>query len=410
MASYRQAVGLSEKVAMVSFAMFLNAALYKQMFLESFSFPLDLTLFFLGLCVLSTSAITLRKGLKQYQGVAVVQILLFFFIVPAISLSAADLTREYPVYKATGFFTASLLSALIPIFMLRSEESLLWFLKVMFYITFVSVVVPVSIAVTSGALETETYRGDGFSANVIALSRAATFCILIALVQLRTNSLDINRILGLVVIIACVLSALTTASRGPMFGMIITFVLMSHKNTEGMSGLLKKLLVIGLLVVLAIILKPYIIDVIPEISIDKLQDTEASSRTLLWTDSWNIFLNNMEGVGFGGYNQASIEAQSMNLYYPHNIILEYLVEMGLFGGLLFVVGLALVVMNHRPKFFKSDLYTLVFVLLVYAFIQAQVSGSINGNRFLFLFIAIGLIKNNFMYQKTKRRRRLFRRA
>ena len=396
-------VYLVEKVALGCFSLFLTALLYKRLTIEYYDLGVDLTILFLGLTVLFTLPCLFFRGVKGYQHATAAGMLLLLYAMPLLYLSLADFSVEYTQTKTAGFFTATLMSSILPIYLIRNEQGLRWFLKFLLFSSAAAVIIPVTEAWATGALDTVSFRGDGFSAKVITISRVAAMCTLVAFIQLRANSLNLGKIAAIVIIAACTLSALITASRGPFFGMIFTLVLLNYRNREGLSGLFVKLVFLGVMGALAFLLAPYLTEILPEASIDKLSDQESSTRLDLWKEAYTLFITNPLGVGFAQYQQYNQTIETA-ITYPHNIFLEYFTEMGFPGGILFCVAILWVVITHKPNRYKSDMYTLVFVLFVYFLIQAQVSGSINGNRTLFAMMSISVIKFH-VFSPDRRRRK-----
>ena len=92
------------------------------------------------------------------------------------------------------------------------------------------------------------------------------------------------------------------------------------------------------------------------------------------------------GLGVGGYTRKTVAEDDL---YPHNIILEFAAEEGLFAAALFVALVAAAWMAHRslpPRATPELLYT--GSLLVLLLVESMVSFDINRNRLL--WFALGL--------------------
>lgn len=76
--------------------------------------------------------------------------------------------------------------------------------------------------------------------------------------------------------------------------------------------------------------------------------------------------------------------------YPHNIILEIMVELGLIGLIIFIMLLIIALKCFGPwKTVRDDpLKILIFVIFINALVNAMVSGDIPDNRFLFFVLGI----------------------
>lgn len=75
--------------------------------------------------------------------------------------------------------------------------------------------------------------------------------------------------------------------------------------------------------------------------------------------------------------------------YPHNLILEILVELGLAGLVLFSILIlyALVILKPIPGY-KQSINILLLMLIIYMFLNSMVSGDIPDNRLLFACIGL----------------------
>src|SRR5690606_38153772 len=100
----------------------------------------------------------------------------------------------------------------------------------------------------------------------------------------------------------------------------------------------------------------------------------SSGRLGLYEFAINLFVSNPFGIGFGGFErQYNVDRVS----YPHNIILESLVE----GGLLFTIVLFTIIFVSLLKAIRISRntfgsYIFLFSLLVYSLVNAMLSGDL----------------------------------
>jgi len=112
------------------------------------------------------------------------------------------------------------------------------------------------------------------------------------------------------------------------------------------------------------------------------------------------------GVGFGNWAQESnklSDHQHEDKQYAHNIFLELINESGIVVLLLFIILLITILDSSLfLLFFQENYYfvRLTFILFVYLFINALVSGDIVDNRLMFIMLAL-FIRERISLQKIR---------
>lgn len=124
------------------------------------------------------------------------------------------------------------------------------------------------------------------------------------------------------------------------------------------------------------------------------------TREKLMQGALTVFKEYPLGVGSGNWQDKSNEIDTQNLMpleYSHNIFLEVLNEYGIIVALIlfmlfiYIFHLSYMSMN-KYLYNESSLYTLLFYLLTYFFLNSLISGDINDTRILFVIISFILIK------------------
>jgi O-antigen ligase len=127
-------------------------------------------------------------------------------------------------------------------------------------------------------------------------------------------------------------------------------------------------------------------------------DPSAMTRLQLYDSAWNIFYRNpIFGSGAGAFGYLADDAAGA---YPHNMILEILVQSGVAGLLLFLAFCAsLVLKGSRDVLQKPASWTAIFSLslLVSGIVRLQVSMSITTGKLL--FFALGCIAARLIAEK-----------
>jgi len=100
------------------------------------------------------------------------------------------------------------------------------------------------------------------------------------------------------------------------------------------------------------------------------------------------------GVGVSGFRWLSPNPITYN--YPHNLILELGSEMGVVAVLCFFVLAYLsfresIFQLRNPLFGNTAIVPTVFLLLVYAFLEAMISGDINDSRFMWFMFGLPFV-------------------
>jgi O-antigen ligase len=115
------------------------------------------------------------------------------------------------------------------------------------------------------------------------------------------------------------------------------------------------------------------------------EDQSISERVLAYSDSIEIFSNNIFGVGNYSFQFYSF------LEYPHNMFMELIVNYGLFGLILDYLILAFVfLLLLRLLFYpKNYILILLFLMLIYFFIETMFSFTLWMHKGL--YISMGMI-------------------
>lgn len=105
------------------------------------------------------------------------------------------------------------------------------------------------------------------------------------------------------------------------------------------------------------------------------------------------------GVGIGNWQDYCNKSKPYHLLkhqYPHNLVLEVFAELGLIGGvLLLLLLLKSLYFTYLRMITVSngyEIYSLLFYLQIFLFVNSCFSGNLNDARFLFVVIALSLTK------------------
>lgn len=122
----------------------------------------------------------------------------------------------------------------------------------------------------------------------------------------------------------------------------------------------------------------------------------------------DLFLENpFRGVGIGGFHSYSVQIEDLEKFkYPHNIILETMSELGLYGLVLFLLILRssfkklIFLKNKYWNYRFSTLPNVVISLMVFTFLTSLTSGNIT-NFALFAFVGTAYAIENIIRKEIE---------
>lgn len=137
----------------------------------------------------------------------------------------------------------------------------------------------------------------------------------------------------------------------------------------------------------------------------KYNDGNASSRLEALKKALDNFINfPILGIGLGGYN--SINPQ---LKYPHNVVIEILVELGLIGSSIIGTIILILFINYYKYFIfkvqRNQVFLFTFYTFLFSFINGLVSGNLVSNEYIFFSVVLFYVSKKIL-KKEKRRREI----
>lgn len=115
------------------------------------------------------------------------------------------------------------------------------------------------------------------------------------------------------------------------------------------------------------------------------QDPQINARLMSYSETLEIIKENIFlGKGFGGFKSHSEFTNYIK--YPHNIFLEFMVEMGLIG-LIFII----LFLYYLARYSLNFSY-FVFLFLIFSFILSMLSKDIPNQTYLFILMGILIIR------------------
>ena len=200
-----------------------------------------------------------------------------------------------------------------------------------------------------------------------------------------------------------ILLSVAAGSRGPVLSFILTvgvFVILSFKR------IFLRVIVVGSL--LSVLWISFAANEMSGIGkSDRLVTKNSTSKNVrlkFINRSFELMSIYPLGVGIGNWQPYCNKTKPYHLLrheYPHNLVLEVFSELGVIGGILLLLLLLKSIyftFNRMLKYSNnSKIYTLLFYLQVFLFINSLFSGSLNDSRLLFVIISISLISKPLIF-------------
>ncbi|MDZ4232633.1 MAG: O-antigen ligase family protein [Dietzia sp.] len=206
--------------------------------------------------------------------------------------------------------------------------------------------------------------------------------VVFALIALSVRPRRLYRLAAVAATVILLVVAVGAGSRGPLLGAALAVALIVVRTRGG------ALLVAGAVAILWYLLPTLERRFFPE-RLFGLDDNSAVARS----ESAQRVIEHIQahplGTGIGSLQHVVVSSTIDGLVYPHNVLLEIAGEAGLFAALVFVGVVAWAIWRlWRRGETLGDKLTLA--LLVYFLVNALVSGDINSNRGLWLFLGVAV--------------------
>lgn len=394
----------------VLFALFLTAGAYKAdprlSFLGSF-FDITVMLAILSMAGASYGLITKRlKIIKPPKSVTIP-----YLIIAALGIISLAYTSA-PIYgtdKLLRFLTLTSLALFLPFVIFRDNRAVKRFFIVILLLALFMIVDVIGGGLTPGEFGFHSAFGSNYLAMGVILGSASI--IVMFYFSMRTES-KFMKIIYICLSPMILFGMLISGGRGPLFALIVScllvFVYMIFayvKNILTFSKSDKKTAIILIpVIVLAIIgfvivvnFPGYFYTLNNRISMAELTEGgSATGRMDRFKSAIEImtdFPTALTGVGIGGFTVFYAGVDNQRGDYPHNIFLEFGSELGILGlcAIIMLIFLALFTSLFFIK--KTDtngklLSLTLLTLLIFTLVNANVSGDINDNRMLFMWIGL----------------------
>lgn len=371
----------------VIFVLFLYAGFFK----EAVSFPIDLTVFLMVLSML-LAFVTLFKGQRlskiQFEAIGVfshLSLLVGISVLYSASPVAYDKGLRFMIIAGWSFIGAILI--------IKDKDSLKRFFKGFIGLGVVTTFFAIKEYMTGDRIGSVMVFGSDYLAlgRVVGTSAIILFCNLV-LKKMKFKT----RLLGFVVLISMLVSMVVSGGRGPILFLLVTFAIFLLFNVRLTKGYLFMLAALSgatfyLLKTSSDIFNTLLIRI--GHALNRSDHGSSISGRIDRFDTAFEMINNKPIFGYGIDGFTKVYNSRPNEY-PHNIFLEITSELGFIGLIIFSSILFLMSFrfwNHYRfvKYGENKILAWICIsLFLYHFLNANVSGSLLGNRVMFTFVAL----------------------
>lgn len=348
--------------------------------------PVDLTLLAGAITIGCSIIFFLSK--RPSLGILVPTGLWICFLFPAFSV--AD--TSYGTQKLLTLFTFTLIVALAPFFVLRTEQQRRFFLGTL-------IALACFVAVTSyqgGALESLT--GSTFEdISPIGLSRVMGTGVVVLLIFVFSGGIRaVWRVTMLVMASGLLVVIFASGRRGPVLAIVVG-VLLALAFAPAFHKHRIRTFFVGLI---ALIGAGWYALSRGSAGSERVfsfltgeQDASTSAREYIWAEALDLVASHPAGVGWAAFPQyadVGTMTSASGRMYPHNLFLEGFVEAGWLVGTLLLVFSVAAVLRLR-KLAITPTLAACLGLLGFTLTNAMVSGDVNDQKLMWIILSLAFV-------------------
>ncbi len=355
--------------------------------------PVDLTLL-TGAVLSGVLAVRFLRGarLRSPGGPALVG---FWFLTFSPGLFQA-VDSPYGLQKIATIYTFTLLAALAPLLLVEADADLPRLMNALACFCLV---------ITLGGLfggRQQAQRMAAFGGGTISLGRASGLLFTYAAIALADAAPWPGLTFGILALAG--VTALFSGSRGPILAGLAVLALLLGAGRMRLGFRAARLAAAGGLFLLVLVSS---LSLAPKGSLDRVEafmhgrygDSEAYRVNALRA-SWDLIGDAPWGIGWAGFATWVDPERGLPRQYPHNLLAEVTLESGwICGAVTLLVLLAATAAAWSGTGRVGG--RLVFAGTVFYLINAMVSGDVNDNRPLFMFVTSALMLRDLPVQAQR---------
>lgn len=307
-------------------------------------------------------------------------IFLFFWCVYSVRIAYDTILNAHELGSSPALYFnfAILLSFITTIGCFTKVAFWKWkhFVKVLFMVLIilnVLIVISVVTAPTDYIIE-RGFRFEGNERlNPITSGMIAAFLLVLIFVKVHNGQISKKTALFFLLLAALsVVNLVTTLSKGPILFAVLSMLFILFRLLT--KGALKTVAIIAVGVIGVGSIMSYfgIVDIV-NLVLERFigigeRDESTAERILLYSNAWKQFLAAPLTGDF-------LEERVLRIY-PHNMILEALMALGIFGGLLFLLYYIISSLRIVIVILRTNVH-IVSLIVFYGFISSMISGSLS---------------------------------
>jgi O-antigen ligase len=219
------------------------------------------------------------------------------------------------------------------------------------------------------------------------------------------NLKSVYKVILVLLSLFCFAGMVLAQSRGPILSLIISLLLFLYLYKKTNKKLnYKPLTAIIVLIIIALLVVPMFVNTRLDITDSSKLGTLSKRADYYKSTLKDTFQNpTLIGNGLGSWKYDF----NKDAYYPHNIFLEIMYELGIIGLLIFLfliikpIHKFYIYFNSKVSNENKLLMLTAFILFIYSLLNSQLSGNFIDNRQIWLFATIVLLIP-YLKNETKR--------
>jgi len=360
--------------------------------------PLGIYRYLLGgmiLAVVIDGIFKHRSIMPKIEPGLLLSIMLAFIMLASSILSCESHQLGRALHKISLFAFGNIGLYYCASIIFRRSDAVPFFSKIYFCLSFLFAMFYIFLFLSGNGLITDRFLISNEISNPIGIGRYFGSALIVTLYIFFETKSKVSSMANLFIFFAIILFLIATAltgSKGPLFTAILLsfFYLYIYKikTARGFSNISKSIIGIYTIIGFILLIGLICVSFVPPMILERFYGNSYKTRLEIWPIALDLIRHHPWGIGSDMFNIVALHKYKLLANYPHNIFLELFVENGLLAGIIFIL-FSIYFLGKIIKIFLSKKYNnemiLVSFLFLFAFLSAQVSSSICGNRNLWAF-------------------------